>query len=716
MAPDLATYSPLVHAVFDAPGEENQRIPYSLADQGPLHTGGISETFLNLLRLAKGRLGVTAVLDLLECAAVRQRFGFAEGDLPVLRHWVTETRIHWGRDAAHRATFGQPATDAHTWRAGLQRLLLGHAMSDDDQRLFQGILPFPDIEGSIAQTLGQFAGFIEQLTRTITQLEQQYSPSDWVPVLLAVVDAFFSAESNQEEELKQLRRRLDELRRPALAAGIAEPIDLALLLDPLTAALDEDLHGAGFLTGGVTFCALKPMRSIPFRVICLLGMNDGAFPRVSPHLSLDLMAADPRLGDRSTRDDDRYLFLETVISARDRLHLSHVGQSQRDNRPIPPSVVVSEVFDHLDEVFAPAESAEKISEAALIVRHRLHAFSPAYFTSDPGSALFSYSSENSATATHALAARLDALPFLPQALPEPGPERRQVTLKQLADFLCHPARFLLRERLQIELPRSTETLDDDEPLSLDARESYNLKQDLVAWRLKGGDSAAFGAVLTAEGRLAPGQPGVMEFRDLRDAADQFRNRLGEIHPGAPVRVDLALGDFQLTGRLVPQRNAGLLHYRCATLKAADRLRLWVEHLAWNLTALSESSLVTSTLVAEDVRLVFRPVPGASRYLQALLDLYWRGLQSPLRFFPRTALAFIEAERKAAAGGSRSKKTPLEIARPHWIGSELSSMPAEGDDAWFRLCFRQEADPLTDEFQSLARAVFGPLLDHCGEAS
>ncbi|HTH48883.1 MAG TPA: exodeoxyribonuclease V subunit gamma, partial [Candidatus Limnocylindria bacterium] len=719
MTPDPATYSPLVQAVFDAVEDEARRIPYNLADRGPCQSGQIADTFLRLLQLAHGRLGVTAVLDLLECPAVRTRFGLTEADLPTLRQWVIDTRIHWGRDAVHRAALGQPATDTNAWRTGLRRLLLGYAMAGDGTELFAGTLPFPDVEGSGAELLGHFAEFAERLFGLTEKLEEKHPPTDWWPRLLEVADGFFVSDSETADELAQLRSTLSQLIGNLAAAAVTEPVELAVLLEPLAAALEDDTSGAGFLSGGVTFGALKPMRSIPFRIICLLGMNDGAFPRQPPHLSFDLMAAQPRLGDRSTRDDDRYLFLETLVSARDRLHLSHVGQSQRDNRPIPPSVVISELLDHLDTAFTTGDGAEHFSGDRIVVKHRLHAFSPAYFGSDPASRLFSYSRENCAAAVSG--AQREALtPFLTQPLSEPEPERRQITLRQLADFLCHPAKFFLRERLGVSLPYSSETLDDEEPLELDAREAYSQKQDLVGWLLAGRDPNRFGEVLAAEGRLPHGEPGTLAFHEVRGTAESFQARLGNPIFADPVSVKLALGEFQLSGQLTPLSDGGLMHFRCAKIKAKDRLKLWIEHLAWEQWKAAGGlpdglpDLRVSRLAAEDTAVRFQPVAQPGVVLADLLALYWRGLQEPLLFFPGTAFAFVEAERKGASGNSRSKKSPLEQAQPAWLGSERSPVPGESEDAWIHLCFRHETDPLNEEFQRFARAVFGPLLDHAVE--
>ena len=713
MTPDLDTYAPRIQAVFDAPEIESQRIPYSLADRGPRQSGRITGTFLNLLQLAHGRATVTELLDLLECEAVRRRVGLVEADLGWIRHWVTETRIHWGRDAAHRSALGLPASEVNTWRAGLRRLMLGQAMGEPagtEAGLVSDILPFPDIEGTATDILGRFARWIDSIFSALESLETSRPPAAWIPELRSVLDGLFEPSDDEESEIAELRRALQRLHPPIAAAGIQEAVELPVMLDPLSAALEEDVRGGGFLTGGVTFCALKPMRSIPFRIICLLGMNEAAFPRQAPHSTLDLMAAAPRLGDRSTRDDDRYLFLETMISARERLHISYVGQSERDNRPIPPSVVVSELLDFLGDAPAKAGTAAVASRPQLTVLHRLHAFSPAYFESaDADAPLFSYSQENAVASASTVRHRVPAGPFLIAPLADLPPERREVTLQQLADFLRHPARCFLRDRFQLDAPRGGTQLEDQEPLLLDRRDGFDVRTDRVAWSLAGGDSHSFVARLTAEGRIPPGEAGKLELQEQLQAADEFLRRLGQPRPGEPVPVDLDLAPFRLRGTLHPRADGALLHYRCAKLRAPDALALWIEHLAAQATSGSRA-IPDSRLLTDNVTLNLGLVPDPRAVLRTLLDLYWSGLNRPVPFFPKSSLAFVEAGTKAKTS-SRSRKTPLESAREAWAGSEIPPTPGEREDSAYRLCFRGVADPLDAEFETLARAVWGPVLAH-----
>jgi exodeoxyribonuclease V gamma subunit len=473
------------------------------------------------------------------------------------------------------------------------------------------------------------------------------------------------------------------------------------------------------------------MRSIPFKIVCLVGMNDGAFPRPTQHLSFDLIAKAPRLGDRSTREDDHYLFLETLLSARQRLYLSYVGQSIRDNSEAPPSVLVSELMDYIEQGFELADGPgspdyalrftsssgvkrkdvkrnEEGLRAHLLTRHRLQAFSEEYFK--PGSRLFSYSRENCRASDSIRQARANPPPFLTRPLAEPEPELRNVTLDDLTAFFANPAKFLLNRRLKIFLPGEGAELDEREPFILGALEGYQLKQDLLS-RALAGQSLAESCVAAAAGQLPLGAVGRADYGRTAAKVESFVERLRAKLPAqaiAPLDLDLVLGEFRVTGRIAGRHATGPLLYRCARLKPKDVLRAWLLHLAVNA---AQPAPAVTTLIGEDGLREYSIRPDAKAAFKDLLDLYWQGMSTPLKFFPNTALAFAGAEFKSRQKKpSRTARSPLERARVEWEGSDFPKRDGEKEDAYFALCFR-DADPLDEEFMALARRVFSPILQH-----
>jgi len=704
MTPDIETYAPFIQAVFDAPEDNSKRIPFSVADRGPSAASQVIRAFLGLLSLPATRLEATSVLRILEADPVRTKFGLGEPDLDTIRSWVRDTNIRWAKDAVHRESLGLPGLPENTWQQGMARLFAGYAMAGKEEQMFREVLPFEGVEGSRAEVLGRLAEYLKRLFDLVEQLRERRTIGQWEEVLLRALESFFQPDDQQLSETLLIRSALRELTDQAQAAGCTEAMDRAVMVESLDRALAEDRFGSGFITGGVTFCALKPMRSIPFKVICLIGMNDGTFPRADRHLGFDLMGQHPRLGDRSLRDDDRYLFLETLLSARERLHISYVGQSMRDNSELPPSVLVSELLDYVRQGYeSPGEA--KLSEKVL-VRHRLQAFSPAYFTGQDAR-FFSYSAENCRAGQCGQAARAVPPSFLDAPLSEPGAEWREVAVSALAEFFCHPAKWLVTHRLGLRLEENEEALEEVEPFAVGSLESYSIRQELVERTLRGERSGEALRLLKATGRLPLGEAGALSYLGLQAGAEEFLERLrphlGEGYT-APVQVDLKLGEFHLTGEIRRVTAKGLLHYRCAKLKARDLLRLWVEHLALNGASAGGADL-GAVLVGSDATREAPPPAAATALLSGLLELYWQGLTRPLRFFPQASLAYADAV---------SKPNPLAAARVSWEGNEFAKVPAESNDPYLDLCFHN-VDPLDEEFQQIAQAVFGPLLSGLQEA-
>jgi exodeoxyribonuclease V gamma subunit len=221
-------------------------------------------------------------------------------------------------------------------------------------------------------------------------------------------------------------------------------------------------------------------------------------------------------------------------------------------------------------------------------------------------------------------------------------------------------------------------------------------------------------LMKASGRLPLGETGAAHFRGLQTEVqtflEQLRPHFGEGYID-PIPVDHTLGEFRLVGEIKRLTAKGSLHFRCAGIKPKDLLRFWVQHLVLN-AAFPNGQYSSAVLVGSDKVFEAPPLVRAPEFLAGLLDLYWKGLTRPLRFFPQTALAYADAVLKQEAG--RSKQEPIEVARLSWEGSLFRKTPGECEDAYFDLCFRG-VDPLDEEFEQTARAVFEPLLTELKEA-
>lgn len=618
-----------------------------------------------------------------------------------IRRWVGDTRIRWGMDSGHRSRIGLPGHPENTWMAGLERLFLGYAMPGREERLFLDILPHDAVEGIEAETLGRLAEFLDGLFRGLTELGRARNPSEWSDLLSSLLDRFFAADEETEREFQTIRGTIQGLQSRCAQAGFDAPVSLDVVRRYLKENFARQGFGAGFISGAVTCCAMLPMRSIPFRVICLLGMNHDGYPRASATMGFDLKAAHPRPGDRSRRNDDRYLFLEALISARRKLVITYVGQSLNDNSAAPPSVLVSEMLDYIERGFVPAG---RTIGAPLLTAHRLQAFHPDYFTE--GTDLFSYDSESGLAARRLLERRREPHPFIAAPLAEAGEDWKSVDIEDLDRFFRHPCRFFLERRLATELVEGEAVPEEEEIFELKGLDKYGMEQLLVERALAGRDLDRMYPVFRAAALLPLGRVGESLYTTLAEEALRFADRIRPYLAGSqlkPVDLNLEIGEFGLTGHTGNRYGEGIFHYRFAGLNARDHLSLWIRHLALNASAESCGNC-RSVLAGRDRTWSYGPVSDADALLEGLLNIYSKGLTLPVPFIP--VISGEYAERILAGGGSDD--IAIRAARKTWAGEGFGY--AVSGDPYYSRCFG-ERDPLDDEFRRLSILVFEPMFRH-----
>jgi exodeoxyribonuclease V gamma subunit len=490
----------------------------------------------------------------------------------------------------------------------------------------------------------------------------------------------------------------------ATLAGMNDLLDWRCVRDELAARLAEPERAYRFFGGGITVCGMVPLRAVPFRVICLVGMNEGAFPRRDRASPFD--RAEDRRAEPSTRDEDRYLFLQQLMAARERFCLSWVGEDARDGSKREPSAVVAELIAILGQY--------GVDEKACVVEHPLQPFSPRLFDgADP--ALFTYDKARQS------AERPSWHPqrFVDGALPAAHAAPIRLDRREWQRFWRNPAAAYFARSLGVELVAAPEAQEDADDLALSGLGRYSVFNTLLDTQGKF-DAAAQCAWLRASAALPAGVAGVRAFYELQAPLVALTGKrdalVGVTEPAAGAPFELELDYLVLSGTLPEHRNGLLLHALRKQAQGNRLLQAWLDYLL--LAAQREdAALVLLEWDEKKSKVMRREVRGISAeqariWLNDLAGLCAKGLTAPLWFFPQSSHAY--AERRNDSHNPDDHEKALHAARAGFFSSRFHR--GDDRDPAFALATRGvdlfEADaPESRDFADCALHVFAPLLTH-----
>jgi exodeoxyribonuclease V gamma subunit len=722
MCPDIETFAPLIAAAFGLDTAETEaehpghRLRVRLADRSLRQLNPLLAVVSRVVTLADGRVAASAILDLCASAPVARKFSFTADEQDRLQDLVARAGVRWGLDAERRGRFGLADFGQNTWAAGLDRLLLGVAMDETEQRFLGTALPMDDVDSSDVDLVGRLAELVSRL-RTLTDACRWPRPvAGWVELFKTALELLTEV---PPADRWQLGHAYAELSR--LAEAAEAPSSPALSLPEIADLLAEAFRGrpsrANFRTGTLTVASLLPMRAVPHRVVCLLGVDDGTFPRRRPPDGDDIAAADPWVGDRDPRSEDRQLLLDAILAAEERLLVVYAGADPRSGADIPPAVPIGELLDALD-LTARTETGRPV-RCAITVRHPLQPFDPRNFQpgklGDLGPLSFDRSALRGVRAVTAdrppPAAIFDRAPL--PAVPESG----LMALADLLRFYAHPVRALLRERGGLFLREDPEQPDEQIPAALQGLERWSVGDRMLRLHLQGHDLSRLRDAEWRRGAIPPRMLGARVLGQLVEEVEQVAGAAADFLTEEPERheVDVLLpGEVRLTGTVASVRGEHLARVGFSRLSAKQRLAAWVELLA--LTATDPSHPWRAVAVGSQGRSMLGPVSAAwaTRVLADLAALRWTGLREPLPFAARTSVHYA-ALRNAGHPLAREQLRELdrtwamdrdpEYEQYFGVGAKLEDLMAE------RSRPEEERGALGEpsRFGTLARRVFTPLL-------
>ena len=630
MAPNISEYSPLIPSIFE-------ELPHSVGDRTMEIRNPFMGVFLDFLEKMDGHFGWSELLDLLFQPSVYPRFDLTPVDFDLLRHWVVDVGIRWGLSGEQRGEMDLPPFVETSWRSGLDRLLMGYAIDTDE--LVDGVLAYHDIEGRGALPLGGLCQFIDLIDQARIDFSTPRPLANWSRLLRMYAESLFSP--LDDPEFVELSGVINEL-EGNYSLFHQEPLELAVVKQWLKSTAAGAQSSGGFLDGGITFCSMLPMRSIPFKCICLIGLDNGVFPAQDFYTTFDLMGESHRPGDRSKRSDDRYQFLEAILAARRRLYLSYTGQSEKTNEPIPPSVVITELLELLKYNYGLDNLTKK---------HPLQPFHPGYFTGK--NELVSYSELYCRVAEKLSRSKQDGVPWWTGELIDEPDQTVQIT--SLFSYFSNPQKWFVRERLNIRLEKEFEEvkeLESYKPVGLD---NYLVEQEIISDLLSGRREEESLSRLQINGSWPLGSPGRLAFSEKTAKLTPFVELIRSVTAGdrqPDLRVDLTCGAWRIIGSLTDQYENGMVVYRYGLCKAGDILRGYLCFLLRS-EILQEPGIVH--IITRDRWVSFSDRKKLPVSLVEILELYRRGWHRPIELFIELGWSFIQKRTKGRSPDEALKK-------------------------------------------------------------
>jgi len=662
MMPDVGTYSPYIEAVFG--GAQGSRfIPYALADLAIEQEKPVLSSFASLANLPFSRFGVSDILDLLQVTQIAEKFGLEAHEYEQIQYWLERVGVKWGVNAEHKSSFDLPAIELNTWQHGLNRLLLGIAMRDE-QCPFNGIYSADEVEGMALDTLNKLVHFIDVLQDFKAKLTPDDTLTNKAQILSELLNTIYESESDDSWDLLVLQKVLEDIGKHHDNGDYSEAVSQRIVSYLIKQGIQEKGVGQRFLVGQVNFCTLMPMRAVPFKVVCMLGLNDADYPRTVQPIGFDLVPySKKQKGDRSRKLDDRYLFLEALLSARDNLYMSYIGRSCFDNQPRMPSTLVSELLEYIGRSFKLSEPGDKPLPDCLISQQHLQPFNSHYYL--PASAEQAWLNNHSYNPI-----------WLPSEAIEPKAiTTLDVTPPELLDLdvfirsVCHAQESFYQQSLGLRLPQFNDIAKDEEPFSLDALRRYFYLDEILEANIN--DTPLSTEQILQRGELPQAHVGSLIYESMQHRVDALAGQVKQqVKAGKsePIEVLLSLENTTIEGWLNHVYMQKQVFYRSASIKAKDLIKGFIYHLA----AQSMQQEVETLLLGLDKQISFAPMSKADAdlLLADWFELYKALRNKPVAFFPVSGYEYVKSGGDMAKANSKFS--------PQYIGR------GEGENPYIRL--------------------------------
>ena len=593
MVADINQYTPYIQAVFGQKNGNAPQIPFSLSDNKLSESDVLVSSYLTLLRLKESNFSAEDVLALLDIPAMRERFNLSLADLPLVREWVADSGIRFGLQK------NQDGINFNSWQAGLERMMLGYAMREE-HGIWQDSLGLNSSYGLKGELAGNLSHFFTALSALHETLQQAHSIEKWQEILTVLLSDFFVQNEDTSDTIFYIQEKINELAEHLKALHFTEELQADVIADVITMKLEDAPNSLKFLAGKVNFCTLLPMRSVPFKVVCLLGMNDADYPRTQTPNSFDLMQYHHQKGDRVRRDDDRYLFLEALLAARDYCYISYVGRSITDNQPKEPSVLVSQLVDYINQ----GQSENTLT----VIEHPMTAFSPDNFK-------YNEKFTRSFATKWLPIAQFDATASNSEfavTMTENPEKIEEIELDRLVSFVENPVKFFFEKQLGVYFRDEDDRIADSENFTLSGLDNYVLNNDLIY--LDEQNFADYFRQAEVKGVLPRAKFGKVYAENIRDNVLEFKKKIADLGETKHASVDFNLSvnwhnenqEIRLFGYMEPLfgDDSQVIQWHFAKYKDRYCIRPWIYYL---IQCITQENAVPPKLITQDQVIELPPI-------------------------------------------------------------------------------------------------------------
>ena len=702
MMKDVDRYAPFIHSIFGF-GADGYNFEYSISDRHPSSDFDVWDLLNQFIEILPGKFTSREMISLSENVLIKKHFNFTDDDISLFRELIEGAGIRWGYDGEEKKEYGLSPVETNTWRMGFDRLLLGYLMPGNSRELYQNILPVEALNSGTFENFGKFIDFIE----TSRNYRKAFSASRTFSEWKSIIQDFFKDMAGIPPDRLDFIKNLDS--GDISVNNKTEMFNIDIVSGEINNSFSEKRFAYDFLSGGITFCSLTPMRSVPKKLIAVLGLDESSFPSADTNPSFDLIQKHPVRTDITRKNDDKRLFLEIILSAGEYLFLSYTGKDISNNREIRPSSVITQVLSEIKNTLIEKNDFRKI-----VFNHHLFQFHPDYFLKTAKSVYSSYSKNEYNKARSLLSDPEDEYSFLPLDYCRNHEEVHELSVPKFIRYFVNPSEYYLKQ-MSI-YPESEQTLlEEDEVFFPTSLENYNTMQEILKIYLSGGNTeesfANLHNILQGSGFIPHENAGKaylnLKYSEMSEYLT-FIKKMIKPSERLPVSLNIKLEKLNLILNANFQMHENeLIFFRPASVKPKDLLSAWIYHLI--LSCPGEKEVRTSLIGLNKGKIEhmrFLPVSGSKNILRMLEKLYFEGLSRPLPFFLNTSHAYA-AKYISADDGLKA----ISEAGNKWNGIPVRNIPGEKDNESINKCFDKASLPDIEGFTGMALEIFKPLIEH-----